>query len=136
MTIVVDASVAAKWYIQEPETPLAEAIRDEGPIIAPDLIIAEVMNAAWKHIRLGRFSLDQARRLALSLRNSFAELIPSTALAADAIEIAVALNHPVYDAFYLAAAERSGAELVTADRALFRKTRGTRFAKRVRPLMS
>ena len=135
MTIVVDASVAAKWYIQEPETPFAEAVRDEGPVVAPDLIVAEVMNAAWKHTRLGRFSSDQARRLAHSLPTAFAELIPIAELARAAMEIAVALDHPVYDAFYLAAAERVGAPMVTADDRLFRKTRRTPFAKRVRQLV-
>ena len=135
MTLVVDASVTAKWFIQEPETPFAEAILAQGPVIAPDLIVAEVTNVAWTRVRLGRLSLSQAQALSRKLGNMFAELIPCAQLAAHAIEIAIAFDHPIYDAYYLAVAESAKTELVTADGALFRKTRRTRFARLVRPLV-
>lgn len=135
MTVVVDASVAAKWFIQEPETSFADALRAQGSVIAPDLIIAEVMNVVWKNNRLGRFSLDQARRVAGTLGSAFTELIPCTRLTQDALKIAIALDHPIYDAFYIAGAELADVELITADGTLLRKIRGTKFAKRVRPLV-
>ena len=49
MTVVVDASVALKWYVVEHDTPMAWAVREGADaVIAPDLVIAEVCNAAWK----------------------------------------------------------------------------------------
>jgi predicted nucleic acid-binding protein len=135
MTLVVDASVAAKWFIQEPETPFADVIRNEESVVAPDLIVAEVMNAAWKHVRLRHISREHAASIAVNLPQAFAALISSVELAVRALEIAVALDHPVYDTFYLAAAERENAQLVTADRRLFQRTRRTRFARLVRPLV-
>jgi len=135
MTLVVDASVAAKWFIQEPETPFADVIRNAESVIAPDLIIAEVMNAAWKHVRLRHISPEHARSIAVNLPRAFAKVIPSVELAVRVLEIAVALDHPVYDAFYLAAAEREDTQLVTADGRLFQRTRRTRFAKLARPLV-
>ena len=135
MTLVVDASVAAKWFIQEPETPFADVIRNAESVIAPDLIIAEVMNAAWKHVRLRHISPEHARSIALNLPQAFAKVISSVELAVRALEIAVALDHPVYDAFYIALAEHAETILVTADENLQRKIRRTRFAKLVRPLV-
>ena len=41
-----------------------------------------------------------------------------TTLADEALRIAVAINHPAYDCFYLALARREAAPLVTADKRL------------------
>ena len=55
MTLVVDASVACRWFVEEEGSVQAEALLtgDEG-LVAPDLIIAEVCNAAWRKLRTGR----------------------------------------------------------------------------------
>ena len=46
MTLVVDASVAAKWVLPEPQSDRAEELRLTGePIIAPELVFAEIGNA-------------------------------------------------------------------------------------------
>ena len=46
MTLVVDASVAFKWFAQEDGTDRALQLLERGePIVAPDLIVAEVGNA-------------------------------------------------------------------------------------------
>ena len=46
-------------------------------------------------------------------------------LAAQALEIAAELRHPTYDCFYLALARERRAKLVTADRRLIARLRGT-----------
>ena len=56
------------------------------------------------------------------------ELVPLRGLAADAVTAALALDHPVYDGFYLALAVQREARLVTADRRLLGKVGGTRWA--------
>jgi predicted nucleic acid-binding protein len=50
VSLIVDASVALKWFLsEEPHGGEALAIlRDVAPLIAPDLLIAEVCNAAWR----------------------------------------------------------------------------------------
>jgi predicted nucleic acid-binding protein len=51
---VVDASVAVKWYLPEPESDAAGRLLDpEHDLIAPDLLFAEVGNALWKRWRRG-----------------------------------------------------------------------------------
>ena len=53
------------------------------------------------------------------------------ALAADALRIAIGLNHPVYDCVYLALAYQVGGTLVTADTRFFNTVAGTEHAGRV-----
>jgi predicted nucleic acid-binding protein len=50
VSLIVDASVALKWFLsEEPRGGETLAIlRDVAPLIAPDLLIAEVCNAAWR----------------------------------------------------------------------------------------
>lgn len=45
----------------------------------------------------------------------FERLVPLGDLAGRATEIAIELNHPIYDCFYLALAERERAPIVSAD---------------------
>ena len=48
MTLVVDASVAVKWFVEEDGRQQALQILDLDEREAPDLIIAEVANVIWK----------------------------------------------------------------------------------------
>ena len=47
---VVDASVALKWFKQEGGSDEARTLLLREPLIAPELILAEVLNAAWKAV--------------------------------------------------------------------------------------
>jgi predicted nucleic acid-binding protein len=49
------------------------------------------------------------------------------ALERRALELAIALDHPVYDCLYLALAERMGVGMVSADRRFLRAMAGTAF---------
>ena len=52
--LVIDASVALKWFVEEDGTQQAAAILDGTELlIAPDLIVAEVCNAGWRAVRAG-----------------------------------------------------------------------------------
>lgn len=115
---VVDASVAAKWVIPEPESPWAEALLDDR-LIAPDLLYAEVANILWKKQQRAEVepaTADVAARWLLSVPldiHRAADLMP------DALTLAMRLQHPAHDCFYLALAVRTDATMVTADRRLF-----------------
>lgn len=134
--IVVDASVAAKWFMQEAGRAEALALRVANPeIAAPEFIVAEILNAAWRNARLGRIRAEEMRAIAAAPpQRYFAQLFALIPLTSAAGEIALSLDHPVYDCFYLALAEREQCALVTADDRLFRKTRRTRFSRIVRKL--
>jgi predicted nucleic acid-binding protein len=127
VSLVVDASVALKWFLsEEPHADQALAVVEDGvALIAPDLLIAEVCNAAWRSARLGRISHAQLSEIAASLPRFFDGLASAARLAPRAVAIAGQLGHPVYDCLYLALAEAEQAGLVTADAQLLGKVRAT-----------
>jgi predicted nucleic acid-binding protein len=128
MTAVVDASVAGKWFVREAGRKQALEVLDTPERHAPDLIVAEIGNVAWKKAIRGEITGEQARFICTSVRRYFAVLHRSEVLVDRAIEIALRLRHPIYDCFYLACAERTGARLVTADRRLLAALAGSDLA--------
>ena len=135
MTIVVDASVALRWCFQLNESDRAEELLRSGHrLIAPDLVIAEITNAAWKFVIFDRMAPESAVSAVREIVKAFEELVPMSALRDRALAIAIELRHPAYDCFYLALAERSTAPLVTADERLIRRCADTPFEKLVQSL--
>lgn len=55
MSLVVDASVALKWFVPDPGHEAALAILKaddaEPQLLAPDWLLVEVANALWKQWR-------------------------------------------------------------------------------------
>jgi predicted nucleic acid-binding protein len=132
--LVIDASVAIKWVVEEEGTAAALALRRQN-LSAPDLINAECANILWKKTRLGEFSAEEAAFAARLLAAAEIDLIPTRSLLEAALEIAVGLDHPAYDCLYLALAEERDGRLVTADRRLIRRTEeSARFRQRVMAL--
>lgn len=137
MIVVVDASVAVKWFIHEPDRPAARSLlKPDSRLIAPELIVAEVASAMWKRVLAGEGDARQAPLTAASLPRFFARLLPLAPLVARALEIAAELRHPVYDCFYLALAESEEATLVTADWRLVAQLAGSRWEALCRPLVA
>ena len=133
MSLVVDASVALKWFLSE-ELHASQAlavVQDGATLIAPDFLIAEVCNAAWRSARLGRISQAQVDAIAANLPRFFDSLVSVSSLARRAVAIAGQLDHPVYDCLYLALAEAEQAELLTADMRLLSKVQTTTWEQRV-----
>jgi predicted nucleic acid-binding protein len=135
VTAVLDASVAVKLFLREAGTAEAEALRAQETFIAPDLIVVEVVNAMWRHIRVGHAAPSFMTTVMAGLPTLCAQFVPTIDLAPRAAEISMVLDHPAYDCFYVALAEREGVDLITADRRLIAKTRGTAFDAVVRPLV-
>jgi predicted nucleic acid-binding protein len=137
MTLVVDASVAVRWLFPVARDGQADDLaRVETPLIAPDLVLAEIANAAWKFVTFDGLSPQAATTIVLAADKAFDELVPSAGLKNRALQIAIELRHPVYDCFYLALAEQRDCQLVTADERLLRACGRTEFAKRIRRLGS
>ena len=60
MMIVVDASVAIKWFVDEPLHPEARHIcKYQFGIQAPDIILVEVANVAWKKTQQKEIKSEQ-----------------------------------------------------------------------------
>ena len=117
---VVDASVAIKWVVDEPGSRQAAALL-ERPLLAPDLIYAECCNVLWRKARRFEITTDFAQRAAEELMRSDLILVRLEDLALNALHLALRLDHPIYDCFYLALALDRGVPLATADRRLMSK---------------
>jgi predicted nucleic acid-binding protein len=124
VTCVIDASVAVKWVLPEPDSAAAVAIRiTDEDLVAPSIAWAEIGNAIWKAVRRRDLAArDAAETLRVAMAH-YAYLVPLDECAERAIELAVNLPHPIYDCFYLALAERDNVPLVTADEAMFAAAR-------------
>jgi predicted nucleic acid-binding protein len=120
-TLVIDASIAIKWVVEEDGTDLALALRQKARLMAPDLIVAECANILWKKVQRKEISNDEALIAARLLQGAEIELVPSRALLESATRLAIELDHPAYDCLYLGLAVENGCRFVTADERLVRK---------------
>jgi predicted nucleic acid-binding protein len=118
--LVIDASVAVKWVIDEEGTTEALALRGRA-LAAPDLLIAECANILWKKVRRNELSEQEAVFAAGLLARADIELMAMRPYLEAAVRIAVALDHPAYDCIYIALAEAEGLRFVTADMSLLLK---------------
>lgn len=123
MTLVVDASVAVLWTLDQQGSERAAVLAKQESMIAPSLIAAEIGNAIWKAVRRGDLPRTEAHTAVEIALGPFNDLTPVEELCGRALELAIELNHPIYDCFYLALAERERVPLVSADERLVAKTK-------------
>lgn len=135
MKIVVDASVAAKWFLPEPDAAIARTFLDPGhDLRAPELLLVECVNVLWVKQRRGIITALETDLAIDALERGTITFVPVHLLVRRAFEIAREIGHPIYDCSYIALAEREGCVVVTADRRLLARTRGTAYEHRVKDL--
>ena len=123
--MVVDASVAVKWLVEEiysrqADNLLAAWDQDNTRIAGPHLLPVEVSNALYKRVRQHQIALDTAVQLEAEFLGSDIELIQSASLHLLAIRLASALDQPAtYDSHYLALAESLDCDYWTADQQFY-----------------
>jgi predicted nucleic acid-binding protein len=126
--VIVDASVAVKWVVEEKLSDAARLLAGRS-LHAPDLLYIECGNILWKKAVKGDLTLPQASRALKELQTSPVEISPSGLLLERALELAFALRHPVYDCIYLALAAERKMPLVTADERLARVVANANLAR-------
>ena len=117
MRFVVDASVAVKWLVDEEDADVADQLMASGQELhAPRLMASEVANVLWRKARVGQIERADAGAAMTLLTDMPVRWNDDETVGADAVRLALTLDHPVYDCVYLALAHRIGATVVTADR--------------------
>jgi len=123
---VIDASVAAKWFLPAANEPLTDEALEllkqyaNGRVrfVVPDLFWAEFGNVLWKAVRQGRWSREAAEAAITAMKKRDLPTVSSLDLLEAAFAIADAFQRTVYDSLYVALAISSKAVMVTADERL------------------
>lgn len=133
--MVVDASVAAKWFVEEEFTEEAlRMVKDyqerRVDLRSVQLMPFEVMNALRYNPKLGQTEIEKAgdalSRFKIALYPLLGDLAPLCLSAAHRYGLTV------YDASYVSLSRLLDSELYTADGRLIEKTRGAEKVRHVR----
>ncbi len=130
--MVVDASALVKLVIKEEgslraTSEIESAISRGEIIVSPDIALAEVLNAIWKHYKLlkdiGKEDVSQRVDMALLVWDKVTK-IETRKLAHAAIGIAASDNLTAYDSLYAAISMSNNAPLLTDNIKDFQKVEG------------
>jgi len=86
-----------------------------------DLAFAEAGNVIWKHVKMGRIKDAVKRAEVLKRLINTSKVYGSKDFLIDAVKLAVKYDIAVYDALFVALAQRLNDKLVTTDRKLWEK---------------
>lgn len=128
--IVVDASVAVKWFVEEAHSAQASALISvhSGELAGPDLLCVEVSSALVRNAN----TVKQSRPHVAAALDRFEALIAEGGVSLHrsshgdiraAANLAIELGHPIKDCVYLRLAMKLDCPLVTADRRFADKAR-------------
>jgi predicted nucleic acid-binding protein len=124
--VILDASVAAKVFIEEEGSEAAQTFVLSGVrLVAPEFVLVELANVAVKRLRRGHIALRVARHMIASVNSIFDEFVPASDLFVRAFLLATEHGFSTYDAMYVALAEERGRDLVTADVRLIDRLTGS-----------
>jgi predicted nucleic acid-binding protein len=124
--IVVDASIAVKWFIPEIHSEHAVRLLDKSiKFLAPSLIYAEVGNILWKKLRLKELTQESAQGILNDFKRMPLEINDNQVLLETAWHIATTYQRTFYDSLYLALAYTENCLFVTADLAFVNALKST-----------
>lgn len=129
MRLVVDASVAVKWFLPELHSIRAGRLRDARyALVAPDLIRLEIGNVLWNRVQRNEMTSEAAAGHLEAFDTARTEILRASGLVKAAFHLAVSLRSTVYDCLYLALAVEENCALITADRKFYAAVHASGFA--------
>jgi predicted nucleic acid-binding protein len=116
MILVLDTSAALDLVLKKGEFEhFASLVGAVETVLAPEIYISEITNAAWKYNKLAGFSPAESVRIAedgISLIDKFWPVID---LWRESLRESIRNDHPVYDLLYAVCARRTDGLLLTRD---------------------
>ena len=125
--VVVDASVALKWYLDDKELGtkalniLTHYLSNNIDLIAPSLLEYEVMNGLKIAQKRGRIDKNTIQSAVEGFFNLEIKVFNISHFSNKALDIINSSDISLYDASYLALAENEKSSFVTADKVLYNK---------------
>ncbi len=121
--LVVDASIAVKWFLNEPDSRQALSLFGQPyKLVAPPLIRIEVLAAIAKRARMGQIGAEDAagqmERWRSTLLNRAVFIVDGNDQYQDEAALSLQERHSLYDCVYLVLAKKLRVPLVTADQRL------------------
>ena len=129
--LVIDASVAVKWFLTEDRSDEARKLSGNAGLIAPTTILLEVYNALSIAVRKERAVPKTLVVAQKALVAAGWELVDVELYFEAAAKLSQSLGHAVFDCVYLALADERGLPLLTADERLFAVARRARIGARL-----
>lgn len=115
---VVDASAAAEYLLRTPLGLKLAPLMEDALLLSPELLDVEVLSVLWRAVLRGRLAEERARTALDDLGDWPIVRLSHASLLEEAWQYRH--NFSAYDAFYVAAAHRYEAPLLTADGPLAR----------------
>lgn len=125
-TLVIDASVAVKWWLTDEEHAaearalLADSVRRDRRLVGPPLFVAETTNALYQRFRRGDVNEAEVDFMVASLWKQEVQILSPADLTERAYRFV--RQHRlanVYDSHYLMLAYELGTAFWTGDRRMF-----------------
>ncbi|RLI83351.1 PIN domain-containing protein [Archaeoglobales archaeon] len=127
--VVLDSSViVALFFKEELSDKVEETVEKFSEFHTVSQAYAEVANATWKRVKIYGEDEElskQALGLALEFIDKICEVEDSRAILDSAYGMAVRYNVTVYDALFISLAMKVDSKLITIDRKLFERVKGT-----------
>jgi predicted nucleic acid-binding protein len=122
--IVIDSSVAIKWFIPQNYSLEANKIlnsyqQDQVILLAPDLIYSEMGNIVWKMERFQGLENQDAQVILDLFEQMQFNIVSSKQLLKDAYQFAVSHQRSVYDSLYVVLSIKEDCKFITADNKLY-----------------
>lgn len=123
---VLDASVALKWFLPEPDSDqarglLVRLLDGTDRLIVPDLLLGEVGHSLRVNLDRERLTLEQATDALDDLLQVPLEWVAAATVAREALQLVIAKKGPFFDAVYVALARARGCSVVASDRGMEEK---------------
>lgn len=121
--LVVDASVAVKWFLNEQDSSQALGLFHQSyKLVAPELIRIEVLAAIAKRVRMGQLAIDDAAEQMERWRSTLLKravfIVDGNQQYQEEAALSLQERHNFYDCVYLVLAKKLRVPLVTADQRL------------------
>lgn len=131
--VVIDASVAVKWFIEEENSSIAQNLLQKHreqkiKLVAPDILVLEVLNGLYYSAHFRKEDLLIIAQRLFSFEIEYIALYEK--LASDAVKIVTTSGITPYDSLFIALAEKENCPLITADKKHHQK----KYSKKIRYL--